>query len=100
FTDNRHQLESSLAAIRPTNRTTSLAEALRVAAGLTAKARSTPDADGSRAEESTASAYLFSDGAFPGVETSLLASLQLTFVPIGSPAARNPGITAFLGARA
>jgi hypothetical protein len=95
FTDNRHQLESSLTAIRPTNRRTSPAEALRVAAGLTARARSASDAD-SRVEESPAAVYLFSDGAFPSIESSLLASLQLNFVPIGSPDARNLGITAFV----
>ena len=33
FTDNRRELERQLAAIRPTERTTSLEEALRVAAG-------------------------------------------------------------------
>ncbi|HTM56029.1 MAG TPA: BatA and WFA domain-containing protein [Pirellulales bacterium] len=96
FTDNRHQLESSLAAIRPTNRTTSLAEALRVTAGLTARTRNTPDADIPHVEESPASVFLFSDGAFPAVESGLLANLQLTFVPIGTSEARNIGITAFV----
>ncbi|HEY2894534.1 MAG TPA: BatA and WFA domain-containing protein [Pirellulales bacterium] len=96
FTDNRHQLESSLTAIRPTNRTTSLAEALRVATGLTARTRTAADADSPRVEESPASVFLFSDGAFPVVDSGLLANLQLTFVPIGTPEARNIGITAFV----
>jgi len=96
FTDNRHQLESSLAAIRSTNRTTSLAEALRVAAGLTARTRNAPDADIPRVEDSPAHVFLFSDGAFPAVESGLLANLQLTFVPIGTSEARNIGITALV----
>ena len=42
-----------------------------------------------------ASLYIFSDGRFGPVAGFALGNLDAKFVPIGSPDARNVGITAF-----
>ena len=96
FTDNRQQLHQALDAIQPTARTTSLLEALKLAAGLANPGRSAEDFSDVRvAEAMPASLYIFSDGRFGQVAGFALGNLEAKFVPIGSPDARNVGITAF-----
>jgi hypothetical protein len=96
FTDNRQQLHQALDAIQPTCRTTSLLEALKLAAGLANPGRSAEGFSDVRvAEAMPASLYIFSDGRFGPVAGFALGNLDAKFVPIGSPDARNVGITAF-----
>ncbi len=96
FTDNRQQLHQALDAIQPTARTTSLLEALKLAAGLANPGRSAENFSDVRvAEAMPASLYIFSDGRFGQVAGFALGNLEAKFVPIGSPDARNVGITAF-----
>ncbi len=93
FTDNRQELLRQLQAIRPTNRTTSLDEALRVAAGL---ANSQPaDAEPGKKANLAATLYIFSDGRFPDVNKFQLGNLKPVYVPLGDVAPANVGITGF-----
>lgn len=93
FTDDRRELRRQLEAITPTNRTTRLSEALRVAAGLTGATKD--DSQASEDEAPAATLYLFSDGRFPEVGDVSLARLSPVFVPIGEFKPPNVGITAF-----
>jgi len=96
FTDNRQQLHRALDAIEPTSRSTSLLEALKLAAGLANPGRSAENFSDVRvAEAMPASLYIFSDGRFGPVAGFALGNLEAKFVPIGSPDARNVGVTAF-----
>ncbi|MEX0977771.1 MAG: VWA domain-containing protein, partial [Pirellulales bacterium] len=95
FTDNRRDLAERLAAIRPTNRPTSLVEALRVAAGLANSNHSVETREGKTAQGLPATLYLFSDGRFADVENFKLGKLTPIFVPIGDDHPPNVGITAF-----
>ncbi len=95
FTDNRRELQRGLAAIQPTNRRTSIGEALRVAAGLANPLRAFEISDTQVAEGLPAALYIFSDGKFPDVEDFSLGNLQPVFVPIGEPDAPNVGIVSF-----
>jgi Mg-chelatase subunit ChlD len=95
FTDNRRQLERRLAAIGPTNRTTSLAEALRVAAGLANRSQTAELAGERSGEDQPATVYIFSDGRFADVERFSMGSLTPVFVPIGRAESANVGITSF-----
>jgi hypothetical protein len=95
FTDNRRELQRQLTAIKPTNRTTLLGEALRVAAGLANPGRALEVSETQVVEGLPATVYILSDGRFPDVEGFSLGKLQPVFVPIGEPATANVGITAF-----
>ena len=96
FTGDRRQLHRALEAIRPTARGTSLLEALKLAAGLANPGRSAEDISDVRvAEALPATLYIFSDGRFGPVAGFALGHLEPKFIPIGSPDARNVGITAF-----
>ncbi len=95
FTDNRRELLRRLEAIQPTNRTTQLLEALRVAAGLANPGRVFEVNETQVAEGMPATLYIFSDGKFPDVEGFSLGNLEPQFWPIGQPLSRNVGITAF-----
>ena len=95
FTDNRGRLREGLAAIRPTARTTSLLEALKVASGLANPGRSAEDTSDVRvAEAMPAKLVIFSDGKFGPVPFEL-GNLEPVFVPIGEASAANVGIMAF-----
>jgi hypothetical protein len=96
FTNNRQQLHQALDAIRPTCRSTSLLEALKLAAGLANPGRSAEGFSDVRvAEAMPASLYIFSDGRFGPVAGFALGNLEAKFIPIGSPNAQNVAITAF-----
>lgn len=96
FTDNRRALRRALAGIRPTQQTTDLGEALRVAAGLANPGRVATEAqDMQVADALPATVYIVSDGQFPDVAGFSLGNLEPRFIPIGSAAAENLGIVAF-----
>jgi len=93
FTDSRQELREGIAAIRPTERTTSLTGALRLAAGLADPGGGSDDE--SQAQPTMARVYIYSDGKFPDVPDTALAGLAPVFVPIGKPTAHNVAVAAF-----
>jgi len=100
FSDDRGLLNRRLEAIKPTNRPTSLLEALKLAAGLANPGRSGEDIrDVQVAEALPATLYILSDGKFPPVTGFALGHLEPKFIPIGSPEAINLGIVAFSAQR-
>jgi hypothetical protein len=98
FTRDRRLLRRALEGIGPSDRPTSLHEALRVASGLANPGRtSDPESliDFQVAEPLPAELYILSDGRFAPVVGFSLGNLRPTFVPIGSPEARNVAVAAF-----
>jgi len=96
FTRNRRQLRQGLEGIEPTARPTSLAEALKYAAGLANPGRSSEDAsDVQVADPMPATLYIFSDGKFAEVSDFRLGNLDPVYMPVGSDDAANVGILAF-----
>jgi len=94
FTDSRGQLRRSLEEIEPTQRPTSLVEALKVASGLANPGRSAdPEStvDVQVAEALPATLYIFSDGQFE-TTTEVLGNLDPVYKPIGDPEASNVGV--------
>lgn len=95
FTENKRALLRSVDAIKPTTRSTSLSEAIKVASGLANPGRSSSDAtDVQVAEAKPATLYIFSDGNFPETDLSL-GNLQPVYMPIGTDGAANVGIAVF-----
>lgn len=98
FTDNRRVLRERLESVAPTTRTTTLDEALRVAAGLANPGRSSTrgdEQDVQVADALPATVYIYSDGKFADVEGFSLGNLNAEYRPIGSENTPNVGITAF-----
>lgn len=95
FTGSRRQLRDSLKQIRPSPRTTSLDEALKLASGLANPGRSSDDpSDVQVAAALPATVYIFSDGGFPDVTDFALGNLDPVYVRIGQAEAANVGIVA------
>ena len=95
FTESKRALLRSVDAIKPTTRTTSLSEALKVASGLANPGRTANDAtDVQVAEAKPATLYIFSDGKFPE-PTMSLGNLEPVYMPIGTDEATNVGIAIF-----
>ena len=93
FTDNRRLLHRKLKEIEPTQRTTSLVEALKIASGLV-----NPGHAGENfqlTEDMKAKLYIFTDGKFGNVTGFSLGNLEPVFVPLGDLDAANVGIVAF-----
>jgi hypothetical protein len=100
FTNDRQRLREALAGIKPTPRSTSLAEALRLASGLANPGRSAEAPTDERvAEAMPAKLFIFSDGKFPAVRDFELGHLDPVFVPIAGSAPANVGIVAFSAGR-
>lgn len=96
FTHSPRQLRRAVDAIQPTDRTTSLSEALEIASGLANPGRTSQDAnDVQVADPMPATLYVFSDGKFPEVSDFRLGNLDPVYMPIGSADAVNVGIIAF-----
>ena len=93
FTDNRQQLREALAAIKPSQHSTNLSEALKLAAGLVNPGQANENSTDIRVEGTKL--LIFSDGRFPPVQNFELGNLEPTFVSIGQPDAANVGIVAF-----
>jgi hypothetical protein len=91
YTENRRLLERALERIKPTESSTNLLPALRLAASAAEASQAGTDAAGG----ASGTLYLFSDGKFPNVEDVVLGNLKPVFVPIGSDEAANIGIIAF-----
>lgn len=100
FTDNRSQLRRKLEQIEPTERGSSIFEALRQASGLANPGRTATEAgDVEVADALPATLYILSDGNFGDVEGFSLGNLDPRFIPIGAVAAPNVGIVAFSAER-
>ena len=97
FTLDKQRLLSALNGIEPTNRTTSLGEALRAAAGLANPGRASFDNinDIQVAEALPAKLRIFSDGGFEQVSEFDLGNLTPIYTPIGTSDAANAGIVSF-----
>lgn len=95
FTSDRAALRRRLAAIGPSQRRTSLTEALQLAAGLASSARSAVDRDEQNAPARRTRLVVLSDGQFEAAAGVPLGELDPVFVPIVAPLARNLAITAF-----
>lgn len=97
FTDNRNELRRRLQEVKQTDRSTSLAEALRVASGLANPGRSS-NVEDSRdfqvAEAQAATLYIYSDGRFPDVKDFALGHLTPVYYPIGTETVANLSIAA------
>ena len=78
----------ALDRIEPTNRTTSLDDALALASGLANPGGSAAEG---MAEPIPATMYIFSDGRFRDVQAFSLGDLKPVFVPLGDPSAGKPG---------
>ena len=97
FTENRGLLRRGLEEIEPTQRSTSLIEAFKVASGLANPGRSAdPESmvDVQVAEAMPATLYIFSDGKFE-TTTEALGNLDPVYKPIGDPEASNVGVVIF-----
>ncbi|MGO8744798.1 MAG: vWA domain-containing protein [Thermoguttaceae bacterium] len=95
FTENAGRLRRAVEAIQPTQRTTSLLEALKVASGLANPGRSGTDpTDVQVAEALPARLFLYSDGKFDDAAGFSLGNLDAEYRPIGTPEAANVGIVA------
>ena len=96
FTHSRGSLRRALEEIEPTQRSTSLSEALKVASGLANPGRTAQDVgDVPVADPMPASLYIFSDGKFPDVSNFSLGNLEPVYTSIGSSEAANVGIVNF-----
>ena len=102
YTDNRNELRRRVEEIKLTDRSTSLADALRVASGLANPGRSSNVEDSQDfqvAQAVEAKLYIFSDGKFPDVKNFSLGHLEPIYEPIGTETANNVAIAAFTTAR-
>jgi len=96
FTGNRRELRAAVEAIEPTERRTSLVEAIKVSSGLANPGRSGEDITDERvAEALPAKLFIVSDGKFPDVDDLALGTLDAVYIPIGQPDAANVAIVAF-----
>ena len=98
FTDNRQQLRAALAGIKPSQHSTNLSEALKLAAGLVNPGKS--DEKSTDIQVAGTKLLIFSDGRFPDVPDFGLGNLEPTFILIGHSDAANVGIVAFGVSRA
>ena len=97
FTDNRGELRRRLDLVQPTDKPTSISEALRVASVLANPGRSATDIrDTQVAEALPAQLFFFSDGNFADDLDFSLGNLDPTPpIWIGTPQANNVAIVAF-----
>lgn len=96
YTDNRALLRRRIQNIKPTNRTTKIEEALKVAAGLANPGRiGTEDQDVAAADAKPATIMVFSDGGLSTIPDFSMGNLTPIYHPIGDETAENIAIVAF-----
>jgi hypothetical protein len=98
FTDDRQQLRAALEAIKPSQHSTNISEALKLAAGLVNPGQANENS--TDIQVAGTKLLIFSDGRFPDVPNFGLGNLDPIFVPIGQPDAANVGVVAFGVSRA
>ena len=95
YTGDKALLLRRVAELRPTNRPTSMREALQVAAGL-ANPSFSREADREVEQDAVpAAVWIYSDGGAPAVLDFDVGNLRLVHVPVGVDEPDNVGITAF-----
>ncbi|MEW4562957.1 BatA and WFA domain-containing protein [Bremerella sp. JC770] len=96
FTDNQRVLSAKVAAIQPSEHTTNIMEALRVASGLANPGQSAfEEGDVQVADAKPATAYILSDGRFQTITDFSFGNLQPIYIPLGDEISSNVGILAF-----
>jgi len=96
FTDNKIVLNTKLKLIQPTNRTSSLDDALRAAAGLANPGRTgTEGEDEIVAKGFQAELFIFTDGGFRTIPSFALGNLEPKYMKIGDAAPKNLAVTSF-----
>ena len=99
LTGDRAALRRAIEAIKPTDRPTSLIEALQVASAQAKHSQTVQsdedDESAAAAEPLSATAYILSDGRFEQVSESSLGNLQPVFIPIGEESPANVAILVF-----
>lgn len=95
YTSNRQLLRSRIEGIRPTQETTSIRDALTVAAGLAnpssdLAARNLGPAGRAASDQEMARLYIFTDGGFADIEGFSLGKLQPEIVIVGEAPATVP----------
>lgn len=98
FTSNRRLLRERIASIQPSARSTDLATAVELAAGLAntgqLQQQSSAGDEATATQSPPAMLYIFSDGRFEDVEGVDPGNLRPVYVPIGSFGPSNLAITA------
>ncbi|QDU90597.1 hypothetical protein Pla175_40060 [Pirellulimonas nuda] len=97
FTDNTRLLKERLATIEPTDESTDLLGALKLADGLANPAQQVgegTDMTFDVADAQAATLFIMSDGRFSDVKDFQLGNLEPVYVPIGSTTSNNLAITA------
>jgi hypothetical protein len=101
FTGHRAALREAVEAVEPTDRPTSLIEAIKVASAQT-MAKQTGEQTDEEAEENlpertpqSATAYILSDGNFGPLSESSLGNLSPVYIPIGEKKPKNLSILTF-----
>jgi len=100
LTGNRAAIRRAIEAIEPTNRPTSLVEALKVASaqarqGQAAAKPGLPEEDATPVGAMPATAYIASDGRFEQVSEASLGNLKPVYLPVGTKSPANVAILAF-----
>jgi hypothetical protein len=98
FTENREQLRRAVREIKPTNRTTSLDEALRIclrqggaSTGTDDQPAGDPNAVASDQPEPP-QLFIVSDGRFTPPADLAVAQPRATFIPVGGATSKNLGV--------
>ncbi|MCA9186705.1 MAG: VWA domain-containing protein [Pirellulaceae bacterium] len=97
FTTNTRELRRKLQAIKPTQRTSDITQALKAASGLANPGRSGErnGIDVQVAEALPADVYILTDGGLQVIPDFAWGNLRPVFLPVGSDAATNFAITGF-----
>jgi len=102
FTGSQATLRQKVNAIKATNRTSDLSEALRAAAGLANPGRTSEAGnvnDVPTADALPATLYLYTDGGFAAVPDFSLGNLTPKYVAMGTKQPQNASIVAFTAER-
>jgi len=94
YTSNRAALRKAVRAVRQTEATTDLSEALKLASGLANPSKTGDLVDSQVTEAAPAEVYIYSDGRFADVNGFALGNLKPVFVQMGTKTAENVGIVA------
>ena len=95
FTENREQLRRAVREIEPTNRPTSLDEALRICLRQGATTTGADDGTAASAAPEMPQLFIVSDGRFTAPADLATQGLRATFLPVGQAASTNLAVIGF-----
>ncbi|MBA4018534.1 MAG: hypothetical protein C0483_15315 [Pirellula sp.] len=95
FTENREQLRRAVREIAPTNRPTSLDEALRICLRQGATTTGADDGAAAPAAPEMPQLFIVSDGRFTPPADLATQGLRATFLPVGEAASNNLAVLGF-----